>query len=164
MIGIILGALGMLGGLWGMVSPLFVSFMTSRMPPGAEHAFDAVEQMNTWMVVGSILSLLVAGLLLAAGIGLLRRRLWGLACYSAWAMLKILWVAVNTGITLSMRDATMEFIGASNPSGPIIPARLTTLITVIVPVGALIWGWALPVFMLIWLSRAKIKAETVQWQ
>lgn len=164
MIGIILGALGILGGLWGMVSPLFVSFMGSLMPPGAERAFEAAEQMNTWTVVGSILGLLVAGLLLAGGIGLLRRRLWGLGCYGMWAILKILLVAVNAGIALSMQEATMEFINSSNPRGPIISAGFTSVMTVIVPASTLIWGWALPVFILIWLARVKIKAETAKWQ
>jgi len=30
-------------------------------------------------------------------------------------------------------------------------------------VFAIVWGWALPIFMLIWFSRRKIKAEIAQW-
>ncbi|MFQ5491092.1 MAG: hypothetical protein ACE5GE_10250 [Phycisphaerae bacterium] len=164
MIGIILGALGMLGGLWGMLSPLIVSFMSSRMPPGAEHAFDATERIKTWIVAGSILGLLVAGLLLAGGVGLLRRRLWGVSCYRFWAVLKILLVAINLGVAIAMHATTVEILQSSSPQGSVIPPGLASFMTVIIPALTLIWGWALPVFMLIWLARTKIKAETATWQ
>jgi len=88
----------------------------------------------------------LAVLLLAAGVGILRRRAWGVkVCY--------LWIAYRLFVA---------FIGTW-----CLGFYAVTLFGVLALLGALpllVWNAGLAVFLLIWLSRRKIKAEIATWQ
>jgi hypothetical protein len=108
-----------------------------------------------------VITLPVAVLLLVAGVGIVQRRRWGLKATMAWAVVKIVVVVVTSiGGYMVMR----EQLRAMARSGPTtMPTGFMETMQFAGVVVGILWGWALPIFMLVWFSRAKIKAETVIW-
>ncbi len=159
-IAIILGVFGTLGNVWGIVAASFMPQMMSSAPPDV---VDQMKQMQGMTVKISMLSLPIPILLLAAGIGLVNRRRWGVSLAKGWAVLKMLLVVVSMGLTWHMQDAM--FTNATATSGmPANAAGVFGIIKVFSVIFTLAWGWAFPVFLLIWMARARIKAEVASWR
>lgn len=162
-IAIVLGALGILGGLYGMLAPWIVEAIASIMPRGTEGTLDAVVESANWLIVTSIITTGVAALLLVGGVGLVKRRQWGVGTCRAWAVLKMLLVLLNTGVGYFLQQASLAALSEQTPGGAQMPQELVTAMVVVGLIFGIAWGWAFPVFILIWLARGKIKAETSAW-
>jgi len=162
-IAIVFGAGGSLGGIWGAVSPLFTDAFMS-MVPGEQAAGmkEMMQQYKPYTIIGSLLSLGVAVLLLAAGIGLVQRRGWAPKISMLWSIVKIVFVIVNSIFGYMMAQASAAAM-AQDPAMAQMPAGFMSVASGVgVALGAC-WGWALPVFMLVWFTRGKIKAEVAEW-
>lgn len=169
-IAIVLGSLGALGGCVGMFGPMFAD-MIKEVAEGQAGTAATVVQMEvaaewaTWTVVQSICGLAVGVVLILAGVGLLKRRAWAPRATIAWAVLKMLLVIGASVGGYGQAKALIDRM-ADDPNMQGLPQGVTAfgsiVATIVVGLGA-VWGWALPVFMLIWFSRSKIKAETAQW-
>lgn len=155
-ISIILGVLGALGAVWGVVGMTVMSGFMQSAPP---EVLAQLEQMKGWTIAASILSFPVCLLLLATGIGLVSRRQWSITTAKIWAVLKMLLVVFSMGMTWQMQGASFRSNPAMAGGG-----NMVTVIQAVSMIFGLAWGWALPVFMLIWLSRTKIKTETAAWK
>jgi len=108
---------------------------------------------------GNAVGLVMAALLLAGGIGLVNRRAWSVTTLRVWAVARIVFVVVVTWISSRMMDEMLQGMPATGAS----PGMVQSFQTVGLAMG-LIWGCALPILVLIWLAREKIKAETAGWQ
>jgi len=155
-IAIVLGVLGVLSAAWGMTGGDVMSGFMRNAPP---EVLAQTERIRGWMITANALGLPLALLLLVAGIGLCNRRRWGVATARTWAVLDILLVVFGMAITWLLLQASFQ----SNPpiagGGSFMPVP-----QVVGMVCGMVGGLAPPVFMLIWLSRGKIKAETTTWQ
>jgi hypothetical protein len=110
----------------------------------------------------SALNLIAAVLLLPAGIGLLKRRLWGVRLTRTWARVKMVMVVGVAALTYVMQQQMWAAMTKQNaPGSPFGPMEGVMVATAVV--FALVWGWALPVFMLIFLSRRKVKEHIDTW-
>jgi hypothetical protein len=152
-IGIIVGVLGAMSAAWGIVSFSLFPEMMRAMPP---EAVAAMEKMKGLTIALSAVGLPVAVLLLASGIGLVRRRRWSVSTAKIWAALRILVAIAGSVGGVLMQDAMMQ----GNPGMAGMPAGFMRTMQMI----GFAWGCGLPVFFLIWLSRAKIKAEVASWR
>lgn len=163
-IAIVLGSLGALGGVSGVLSPLYVKFMRSAMPPGQAWAMDITERWMTYTVTAAAVSMILAIVLLIAGIGIVRRRRWSCGRVKTWACLKIVLVLFTAVMQGLIQRETFEGIQQQQPmmGGP---ASQSFVVGVAIGTTALalLWGWALPVFMLIWFSRRQIRNEVASW-
>ena len=162
-IAIVLGALGILGGLQGMLAPWILEAVASIMPRGTEGTLDAVVESANWLIVTSIMTTGVAALLLAGGVGLVKRRQWGIGTCRAWAVLKMLLVLLNTGVGYFVQEASLTALAEQTPRGAQMSEEFVTAAVVLGLILGVAWGWAFPVFMLIWLGRGRVKAETSAW-
>ncbi len=93
----------------------------------------------------------------------------------AWSVLKMLF-----GIAMAVLVARMEYsmmtsmmeqaqssiaAGRSGPPPPPIPVHaMATVFSTVAAVFGLLWWWALPVFMLIWLARRLVREEIATWR
>jgi hypothetical protein len=160
---IVLASFGILGGCWAALSPWVLGAVKDLLPPDQVTGLAAMEEYRAWTVAGSLLALGLATLLMFAGIGLYQRRRWGVSASFAWALLKMAFVLGNSALAYVVQQAQFEAMGKQMPPGaPMSPAFYTVVGTLGVAFGVL-WGWAFPVFLLIWLSRGKIKAEIAEW-
>jgi len=104
---IVFGGLGILGGVWGVIFPLFNEWLVSRMPPDRQAAMEAAANANPYPVGTSLVMLAIAALLLAGGIGLVRRRGRAIGLLRVWAVVRILWVIVST-FSVGLRAARVR--------------------------------------------------------
>lgn len=170
-IAVVFGSLGTLGGLWGAIAPFVMGAFAdlfAKMPsaPGQHPAkvFEAMSEYRYWMMAASLVSTAVAAWLLVAGIVLLKRGASARRLCMVWAVLKMPTV-VAAGIVgmLPQMESFDTMIAAQTGPAP-QGVRIGMMIGLVFGgLFALIWGWALPVFFLVWFSRGKIKAETAGW-
>ena len=169
-IAIIFGSLAILQGCFGAVSTLFMSSLSAIAPAEQATMFEAMEDLKPWMVTGAVLTLALGILLLVAGIGLVRRRAWSPTACMVWAGIKMMFVVGNTILADMAQQAQIEALQEMMQQDPNMPAGASAMMGSFMQVfGAftivlgILWGWALPIFLLIWFSRSKIKAEVAQW-
>ena len=169
-IAIILGSLATLQGCMGLGWPALAALFTSAMPEEQAEMMDATKAFAPLIMISSGLTMAIAIVLLIGGIGLTKRSPWSPKTCKIWAGLKMLLVVYSSIVTFLSTQAQMEAIQRMLEEDPntagVMPGFFGTLMAIIGPVilvFAIVWGWALPIFMLIWFSRRKIKAEVAQW-
>ena len=162
-IAIVFGALAVLAELAGSAAVFLLDTFPSAVPQARATAVEAVNQLGFWAVANSLLCIGAAALLVAVGIGLLKRRHWGVRTARVWACFKIVLVAADAAVTYPLVKVQCEAAFQQMSGIPGMPAQTTELMTFGAVALVLVWGWALPVFLLIWLARRKIKAETSAW-
>ena len=162
-IAIIFGVLGILGGILGIFELRILRAFSSALPKNAAMGLDAYDEWSGWIIVLSVFSLLVAVLLLVAGIGLFRRRGWSVKIVRCWAVLKIVRVLVTAAMIDGSQAQDSFDRGWQAGGGAVMPAHIGQIVSVIIIGVTILWGWALPVFMLIWLSRRTVREEYREW-
>lgn len=166
-ISIVLGSLGALVWAWSALAPLFMgTFATfaSANHPEMNATIQAQKDTAVWTVSAGSLNTITSLLLMISGIGLANRSPWSPGAARLWAMLKIpvaIFAVIATGITQRAMYQAM----AKQPNGPSAAAAgMGSALTVFTGALSLAWGWAFPIFMLIWLSRPKVRAEIAGWK
>ncbi len=169
-IAIVLGGLGALGGCVGAFSPLFMGMIQSIVPEGQVTGLEGMLDWAVWLVAVSIVSMLIAVLLLVAGIGITKRRAWGPKVALVWAGLKMIFVIVHSVAGYLIQIAQFEAMQEAMANDQNMPAGMGAFMGSLMQAfgifGLLIgvlWGWALPVFLFIWFARKKIRTETATW-
>ncbi len=167
---IIFGAFEVLGGCGGIVLPWFISAMVEALPEEQPLGMAAMVEWGRWMVAGSLAGLGLGVLLLVGGVRLMQRRPRGRTLCLTWAALRMPVVVFGLVVGYLMQQdhlVAMQEMFASDPS---VPAAMSAMFGRFMQAGVLagsviglLWGWALPVFMLIWFSRGKIKTEVASW-
>jgi len=158
-IAIVFGALGAIGGVWGLISPLFMKMLASILPK-AQSAMMHKVWTDLWpvMILHGLATLTLGIMLLAAGVGLRRRRPWSLPLTRRWAYAKLVVVVLGSILGIIMQREQM-----AAQSGPALPPRVMQAMVVAGAAVGLAWGAALPVFMLVWLARDRIRRHTAKW-
>ena len=158
-IAIVFGTLGTLGGLLGALSPVTIAIFSEFMLPGQE---EGLQQTMAWSVAYGIGGMIIAILLLIAGIRLRSRRRQAVVLIRTWAIVKILLSVGGTVIGYQSVQLQMEAI-QNDPSSPIMNTGIMGTFGMVGMVVGLLWAFVLPVFMLAWFARKKIKSETESW-
>jgi len=162
-IAVVFGALGAIGACFRMLSLLIMQPLgQAAARQGQPDPFAFMSDWAGWIVTVSVAALLVAGMLLAGGIGLLRRAAWGRGVILAWVVAKMILVIAQVFMNFEMQKDQMAALAESGTTVSGMQAMIQAMGVVGVVIGIL-WGWALPVFMLIWLSRAKVRAQVAGW-
>lgn len=158
-LGIVLGSLGLLGGIWGAVAPIVMKtlFQNTAMDPNMP---QFTERWIHWTVILSVLTSAVAVLLIVAGAGILKRAAWSPRAARIWAVLKMVLVIANLVVTFEIQRSALA--AATQAGGPGMTVNANLIMIPSLCFG-LLWGWALPVFLLIWFSRASIKEQVSKW-
>ena len=162
-IAIVLGALGVLGGCWATIAYPVMAVIFRAAPKQATAGLDLLQEWRGWTLTMGIASGVLAVFLLSAGIGLCRRRRWAISVAWWWAVLKMVFVLVGAVMAVVMQQAQFTAIGGQGGAPAPLPPGSTLLIGAVTAGFTVIWGWALPVFMIVWLSRGTIKREIGGW-
>lgn len=179
----IVGGVGVLaygcGSVMSVVSTPLMSAVSQQTGPGGS-VFEAQMQVQSkflwWTIGSSLLAMGLSTLLLCTGIGLMRRRPWTRSAAIWWAALRMLHAVLATVIGIKVSSEMFEAMqqamqqqqsarGAA-PTMPAMPFNIFGLMRGLGYVGAvisLLWYAAMPIFTLVWFSRAKIKAEVERW-
>ncbi len=157
-------ALGGLAGLGACIAG-FMPFLTQLFEAFSTEEELAVYEQYRWLtfaMAGVLFGL--AAMQIAAGVGLLRRRRWSVPTTVSWSVLKLIAVVVNTVLTFLVQRDQLEVTIAQDDTGAMGSMEpFVVMMLVGTVVFTLIWGWALPVFNLIWFSRDKIRQDVTTW-
>lgn len=158
-IAIVFGCLGCLQGVLGALSPLMTAFIA---PFLIEEQAEIIRQSAVWNVASSIVGLMIAVLLFVGGIRIKRKQRRAASLLRGWAMIKILFTLVATAVSYPSAQQQMEAV-QNDPNAGFLGAGFFKLFGVVGMIIGLLWMCALPVFVLVWFSRKKIKSETEGW-
>lgn len=168
-ISIVFGASGVLGGLYGAATPWLFSSMSSwtqHTPTSTTSVqFDPFAAMRNWaisMTIVSGLGALLAAILLAGGIGLLQRKVWGATLHFWWAAVRIPHAFALTAVTIGMQQEQMAAM--SQQSGAALPAAFASGFLWFGSILSIAWYCAYPTFLLIWMTRPAVRAEVGKWR
>lgn len=155
-ISIVLGSLGALGYAWSCIAPYVMESSFLANDPNVQASIQAQKDMRGWMVSSGVVNLIASLLLLIAGTGLSSRRSWGVSAARLWAVFKMLTAIFTAIATYIVQEAAL-----ANQSGGMAAAG--SMFGMVAIVFVLAWAWAFPIFMLVWLSRPRVKAEYSRW-
>ncbi|MCG8602242.1 MAG: hypothetical protein MI807_19005 [Verrucomicrobiales bacterium] len=172
-IGVIALVFGILGLLGALIAPVSLAFTKKMMTTFEDQGADPDQIAEYLEKLTSLSYLSVTGLAILAillsvgGFFLLKRNPLGAPLLQIWAVLKIVLGCYfnyrNYGLTQMQMKIQMSVDGMNAQA-----AEMTETITNVAVLGGMIFGilWliALPVFLLIWLNRAKIKQEIQSWK
>ena len=162
-IGLVFSIMAVIGGCWGMASPWVVEMFAKVIPDQEAAQLTSIRQLKYWIVGSSLLGSLVAVVLIVGSIGLIKRRRYSRRYVIAWAFLKIVFAigaAVLAYVTQQNQIAAMK----NESQMASAPAGLLDLLGIITAIVQFVWYSALPLFMLIWFWRPKIRAEMEVWK
>ncbi len=156
-IAIAYASIGLLGGVCGVA---FASlFAGGKFGPGAPMYPD-------WHVYWTIGMAVVHGvfevLLLVAGIKLMSRQAGSSRFCRRWAIGFLPLCLITVPINFAIERAAGWNAQTGGPAGG-PPEAVMLVMFILVVVFTLLWSCALPVFMLIWFARPKVKAEVAEW-
>jgi hypothetical protein len=175
-IAIVFACLGLLQGCGAALAPAFMGWMADLMGrsglPGTESTVAQFEATAQFLVEGVILGVVAIGLailLLVGGIALVRRRAMAVRACLAWAVLKLAYAlpkAWYTYLTSAVQFQAMRESTAGTAGAPPLPAAMYRgfeIMTPLIALGELIFIWALPIFILVWMRRGPIRREMRTW-
>lgn len=164
-IAIVLASFDVLGGICGLLIPFIMEPLQASMSPAQRAQMATSMDQPASALIGMVFYVGLGGVLLFIGIGLVRHRQWSVRFGRYWSIVKILVVIGTSLMGLAANPQNMQNMQnmqqASGTSG--ISAGWYQAFGFCGLSFGFLWGCALPVFLLIWFGRRKIKQEVAAW-
>lgn len=162
-ISIVLASLGLLcyGCQSGatIMNPMFMGMIPEdQRPPSPSTALYATQ------IVQLCGSFLLSCWLLAAGIGLCKRRPWAPRGCVAWSWIKIIFSLIGAGLSLFFVGESVQQINdgmTQQGSTPPFTMTVPLLMVILAAMTLLVLVW--PAFLLVWFARGSVKQEVARW-
>lgn len=155
-ISIVIGGLGLLQQAGGLVASLAMGG-ASTTPPGWPQWAQA------YSMAAGVAMMAASGLLIAAGVQLVRRRPVARTLHLVYGLAKVLIAIVALAVGLHLTRLMLAEMTASASPPPGVGGMMEAMVIVGVVIGFLI-GVAYPVFLFIWFSRKKIRQQVAAWR
>jgi hypothetical protein len=166
---IVIGACGVLMNIWGLINTLVTSTLRN-MPGQTQATVAAMIEYRPWMLANALAGLGLSVMLIFAGVGIVGRRGWCVPTARAWSIIRLIHVPLNSYLTYVVQQAMFAAmkndpqLTASPGFGGAGFGTMTDVVSIVTSVLLIIWGFALPVFLLLWFLRSKISAEVRDWR
>jgi hypothetical protein len=174
---IVVASLGLLSNGCGGVANLFMPAIMSRMQqqsgqsdPIVQVQMDIIHKYIGWNIANALVMVVLGIILLVGGISMVKRKRSGVSMSVVWAVARIIWAIPASYVGSLVFNDTVEAMrkaAEQNPNAQQPPPGMFGLMQSFGAVGVVIgvvFACAIPVFVLVWLNRPAIKAETAQWQ
>lgn len=158
-IGLILGVLGVLGAVWGALAPFIVPALFGA---DSQIVTNSPALHGPWMpfaVAANLYGLGVSVMLIIGAMLLLRWRPSAVTAFRLWAVNSLIATVMGFAIAIGSALPQLEQAQAQMGGGS---AFMMPMMVVFMLFGFAMSA-AMPVFVLIWFSRAKVKADVVRW-
>lgn len=169
-IALVFGILGLLGSLVGIANPFLISIqMDNAVQQGIadREVVDAyVAEFSRFQWIAVPIGFVLGAILTIGGILLLKRKPAGSLALRAWSVLKILGggFLLYKGAVLSGKQFGLLVGGnAAGTSQAEMIGDISSIFTKVVVLFQGLWLIALPLFLLIWFGRSKIREEISGW-
>ena len=133
--------------------------------PAAAAQVDVVRRFLPWLAACEIASAALAVWLLVAGIGVLRRRRWSRRAILAWAIARMA-EAVPAAVLAYLIAQGQLGAMMDSPQAAAVPGGIAVFIRGAGLLGfgwTLALAWAMPVFVLVWFTRRRVREEVAAW-
>jgi len=171
-ISIVFGAFGAMAGFCGVIgsaalgpiSEAMAKFMPAgKNGPSPADTFEALQKMQGWMIANSVLTTLVAILLIVGGAKLMKRQAQSQMMLLSWAALKILLAVIASVLGYFSLQDQMAAVEKSGTATPAMSQSATQLMGLFSMGFGFLWAIAGAVFIIIWFKREKIRSEVSSW-
>lgn len=179
-IAIVVGALGLLAnavaalsiGVMGAVMGGMFSGVKTAGSAGPEKAIqgamDAMQKYKPLLILIAVAGVVLAGLLITGGVMLLARRRASAPVMRGWSIARLVVAAGGAAVNFMMQREQFAVM-ANDPSLTSSPGggMAATMFGVMPLVGALfalLIGWSVPIFMLVWFALPSVRAEVARWK
>jgi len=173
-IAMVFGVLGALSSLTAILSSFFPGFLAkmSQLPP------DFYDKWSFYLLSSGLATLFLGALLFFGGLFLTLRKPLASKMISSWAVLKMVLGVVGNYFAYQMQQEQIplmlenqkKLMEKASPEAAAqaeqmvgMVSGITEIATVVGMVLGMAWLMVLPVFMLIWFIRPKIRKEMVGW-
>lgn len=172
---IVFGGLGVLGGLWGAASNIMMLLGTMPVQPmgGGPTNIDLLPTFRTMapmVITGEALKVVLSVALILVGVAMHKRNPIARPAAVWWSIAKIVLSIAVAAVTAWVQYEIMTEVMNAMSQDPNVPAQMKGVMTGVMAgaIGMAVlfgiaWGGALPIFLLIWFSRAKVRAEVQRW-
>ena len=154
---IVYACLGIVISLFGVVGMFLMKAMMGKMSEEMKEAqlfLDAYDKLMVYTFIDAGLKVILGVVLLAAGIGLLKKKLWAQKMSMFWAVARIV---VAVGMVFLTLGATQEFQEAARQIGGDQQQDFQQAIQGVGNVMGVIFIGIYPVLCLVFLSKKKVK-------
>ena len=154
---IVYACLGMIVSLFGVVGMFFMKAMMEKMSGEMKEAqlfLDAYDKLMVYTFIDAGLKVVLGLVLLTAGIGLLKKKLWAQKMSMFWAVARI---AVAVGMIVLTLGATREFQESARQIGGDQQEDFQQAIQGVGNVMGVIFIGIYPLICLIFLSKKNVK-------
>ena len=131
--------------------------------PSPADTFEALQKMQGWMIANSVLTTLVAILLIVGGAKLIKRQAQCRMMLLSWAALKILLAVIGSVVGYFSLQDQMAAVEKSGAASPAMSQSATQLMGLFSMGFGFLWAIAGAVFIIIWFKREKIRSEVSSW-
>ncbi len=163
---LVFGVLGILGGLFAIVAAIvgpkianaFAEMGRAGMVP------DQMQDHMVWAISSAGIGFCLAVVLCIAGIGIIRRRPSGIRRAKAWAWLRMVFAVAEAVFGYGIQVEAFEAMRHQDPGTfSTLPPMFGPWVAVFTSGLTVIWGCALPLFLLIWFKRKRISEDVATW-
>lgn len=156
----VIGVLGIFAGVLSIVGSYWSDWMGEMMNDAEVTATLNVSAQWRYVLISiSVLKALLAGILVMTGILIARRKSNGRKWSVRYSLLQILFAFISCGVALLMQSQSLAELTSITPE----QASASDLAS-FGAVAGFFWTLILPIFLLLWFRRSKIKQEVVDWQ
>ncbi len=158
--GIIVAVLGYLGGCCGVASPFIMPWYIGMIENQPGVTTEQIDQIKAgippigWAIGSGMIGLAMATLLLYGSIQLIKRRSKSRGLLLLWSWITVPWALVATMI--------QYMLSPTAPAQGVTAGQQQMMMMLTMGCG-LVFSLALPVFLIIWFSRARIREEAASW-
>jgi len=169
-IAMVFGVLGSLSGLWAIASSFFSEILAkmANLPP------DFYDKWKPFMLASGLGTVFLGALLFFGGLFLMQRKRSSTMMLNSWAILKMALGVAGAYLSYQMQSEQMPLMmehqqkmmkksGAGAEQMAEMITGVTEIATMVGMVFGLAWLMVLPVFILIWFIRPKIRKEVAGW-
>ena len=163
-IAIVFGAGALCMNLLGIAAQFLTSTLAASANADISNAFAGQEKLLPWIMTASGLRMITDIMLVVTGALLLNRNPKGAQLSKLWGASKIFVVMIGCWVGFLAAQIQMEAANKNTQLSAMPMGGKYYEIGVLAGiVMSALWGCALPVFMLVWFSRSKIKTEVANW-
>jgi len=154
----VLGSLDVLGGIWAALTPVLLKRLLANVA-----ADPNMPQFNAqWAVISGVVAIALGVFLIIVGAGIAKRAPWSPKAARTWSIVKIVYALASVIIGFSMQQQVASATTTTAGPGMTMMIQPSDFMVWGMCFG-LVWGWALPVFLLIWFSRPSVKQQVSTW-
>lgn len=158
------GTIGLLGSIAGLLAPLYEDYIKA-LAPQAQGSFALAERHWVLFLLYYLISMVMSAWLIWGGAKLFGRTRRGVRLLWWWGVLEFPLSLIGIIVNHFMQRAQMEAMATQgrNAPGAAMMAAMSPIMSILSTIVVVLFSWALPGFLVVWLTRPGVKRGIERW-